>query len=356
VDTDYPPLTISPDFAVLVCCLCRPHGAKLEALIMKMAFNVIDILLVLLMLLSLLNGWRRGFLMGLLDLLGWVVSLLAGLRFYQPVSRWLGARVDLWSQVWDQPIAFVLVAFIAGVAVHLLGHALLRSLPKDVHERRINRLLGIIPGLVSGLITAAIVSALLLAIPLNEGLRERARDSALVNRLASYTERLETALSPVFNDAIAATLNLLTIRPESKERVSLPFTVAEPRPRPDLEAEMLKLVNSERIAARLPPLAPDPELTAVARKHSADMFARGYFAHVTPEGRDPFDRIRDAHVRFLTAGENLALAPSLQTAHSGLMHSPGHRANILHAEFGRVGIGILDGGTRGLMVTQDFRN
>ena len=119
---------------------------------------------------------------------------------------------------------------------------------------------------------------------------------------------------------------------------------------------MLELVNSERTAAGLQPLAADPELTEVARQHSADMFKRGYFAHVTPENRSPFDRIREADVRFLTAGENLALAPTVQLAHNGLMNSPGHRANILPSSFGRVGIGIMDGGMHGLMVTQNFRN
>ena len=94
----------------------------------------------------------------------------------------------------------------------------------------------------------------------------------------------------------------------------------------------------------------------MARRHSADMFARGYFAHDTPEGLDPFARMREAHVRYLTAGENLALAPTLLVAHSGLMNSPGHRANILHPQFGRLGIGIMDGGIRGLMVSQEFRD
>lgn len=66
--------------------------------------------------------------------------------------------------------------------------------------------------------------------------------------------------------------------------------------------------------------------------------------------------MRESEVRFRTAGENLALAPSVPIAHTGLMNSPGHRANILQSGFGRVGIGILDGGKRGLMVTQNFRN
>ena len=321
-----------------------------------MAVNPIDILLVIVILLSVLNGYRRGFVHGVLDLAGWVLSLIAGLRYYQLVAHWLGPRFDLWSEVWDQPVAFVLVAVIVGVGVQIIGYLLLRNLPEDIHDRRVNQLFGIIPGFVNGLIIVAILSALLLAIPLSEGLSERTRDSALVNRLAVYAERLEGELRPVFGDAISRTMNLLTIRPDSDERVTLPFKVENTRPRPDLEKRMLDLVNQERVANGLSPLQADPELTEVARKHSADMFARGYFAHDTPEGLSPFDRMKAANVRFITAGENLALAPTIPVAHSGLMNSPGHRANILRPEFGRVGIGVMDGGMRGLMVSQEFRN
>jgi uncharacterized protein YkwD len=318
--------------------------------------NVIDILLVFVIALSVLNGYRRGFVRGVLDLAGWVLSLLAALRYYQSVARWLGPRVDFWSEVWDQPIAFVIVALITGVIVHVIGYWALQRLSDDIEESQTNRIFGLLPGFVNGMITAAILSALLLAIPLSEGLSERTRDSALVNRLAVYAEQLEGQLRPVFGDAIARSLNLLTIQPDSDERVTLPFKVATTKPRPDLEKRMLDLVNRERQAEGLPTLAPDPELTEVARRHSADMFARGYFAHDTPEGISPFDRMRDSGVRFLTAGENLALAPTIEVAHTGLMNSPGHRANILRREFGRVGIGVMDGGMRGLMVSQEFRN
>ena len=321
-----------------------------------MAINPIDILLVILVLLSVLNGYRRGFVHGVLDLAGWVLSLVAGLRYYHPLAQWLGPRVDLWSELWDQPIAFIFIAVCAGVAVQIIGYAFLRRLPKDIHERRVNQMFGVVPGFVNGMIVVAILSALLLAIPLNEGLSERTRDSVLVNRLAVYAERLEGQLRPVFGEAISRTLNLLTIRPDSDERVTLPFKVGNTRPRPDLEKQMLDLVNRERQAAGLSPLQADPELTEVARKHSADMFARGYFAHDTPEGLSPFDRMHAANVKFITAGENLALAPAIPLAHTGLMNSPGHRANIMRREFGRVGIGVMDGGMRGLMVSQEFRN
>jgi uncharacterized protein YkwD len=146
------------------------------------------------------------------------------------------------------------------------------------------------------------------------------------------------------------------IAPQSTESIALPFRVDESRPRPDLEVRMLQMVNAERVAAGLRPLRADPELTEVARAHSRDMLARGYFSHVSPEGDDPFDRLRAAEVRFLAAGENLALARTLTTAHQGLMQSPGHRANILRPQFGRLGVGVLDAGIHGLMVTQKFRN
>jgi uncharacterized protein YkwD len=320
------------------------------------SINPIDILLAIVVVLSVLNGYRRGFVHGVLDLAGWVLSVLAGLRYYHPVAEWLGPRIDLWPEVWDQPIAFVLVALFVGVVIQLIGSLLLRRLPEDIHERRVNQIFGVVPGFVNGLIVVAILSALLLAVPLSESLSERTRDSAFVNRLAVYAERLEGQLRPVFAEAIQRSLNLLTIRPDSNERVSLPFKVENTRPRPDLEKQMLDLVNQERVAAGLKPLAADPELTEVARRHSADMFARGYFAHDTPEGLTPFDRMREADVRFSTAGENLALAPTIPVAHTGLMNSPGHRANIMRPEFGRLGIGVMEGGMRGLMVSQEFRN
>ena len=321
-----------------------------------MTFNLVDLLLLAVIILSLINGYRRGFVHGVIDLAGWVLSLLAGLRFYQPLARWLGERIDMLSEVWNQPIAFILIGIFVSIIVHVIGNALLQRLPKDIQERPLNQTLGLLPGLANGLIVAAILSALLLAVPLSERLNESARDSVITDRLSVYAEQLESQLRPVFGEAIGRTFNLLTIRPDSDERVSLPFKVETTRPRPDLEQKMLDLVNQERAAAGLRPLVADPELTEVARRHSADMFARGYFAHDTPEGRTPFDRMRDANVNFLTAGENLALAPTLPVAHNGLMNSPGHRANILRPQFGRLGIGIMDGGMRGLMVSQEFRN
>jgi uncharacterized protein YkwD len=86
------------------------------------------------------------------------------------------------------------------------------------------------------------------------------------------------------------------------------------------------------------------------------MLARGYFSHYTPEGLSPFDRMTQAGIAYTSAGENLAFSPNVQLAMQGLMQSPGHRANILSKDYGKVGIGVIDGGIYGEMFVQEFTN
>lgn len=321
-----------------------------------MAFNFVDIFLILVILASAVYGWHRGFILGLLDLVRWLGSFLAAFLLYAPVARLLESLTN-WSEIWTQPLGFLIVLVLTSLLIQLLGNQFLRRLSREAHERSINKILGVLPGFVCGSITAAILAALLFAVPFSDDFQESLRQSRVANRLLVFTDELETALAPIFQKAVEQTFTRrITINPGSEEIYQLPYKVTNTRPRPDLEAEMLELINRERAAAGLEPLEADPEMREVALKHSADMFARGYFSHNTPEGETPFDRMREDGVRFRTAGENLALAPTLQIAHTGLMNSPGHRANILRPQFGRVGIGILDGGRRGLMVTQNFRN
>jgi uncharacterized protein YkwD len=230
------------------------------------------------------------------------------------------------------------------------------AVPRGAHAHAANRVLGLLPGAADGLLHAMILALLLLSLPLHDGLSAQAGESALAARLAVPAEWMESRLTPIFEPAVSRTMNRMMVKPQSSESVPLGFTVQDPKPRPDLEAGMLRLVNEERAAQGLRPLQADPELAEVARAHSRDMFARGYFSHVTPDGQDPFERMRQAQVKYRTAGENIALAATLPMAHRGLMNSPGHRANILRPAFARVGIGIVDGGRHGQMVTQNFRN
>ncbi|WP_210465746.1 CvpA family protein [Rufibacter roseolus] len=317
--------------------------------------NYVDLLLLFIILSSLYTGWYRGFTYGLLDLVRWVGSLVLGLSLYPYVANWLEKVVD-WNELWLLPVSFFLVAVLASILIQALGDWVLSRLPYNVHKTKTNQILGLIPGLLSGLVTAVLVVVLLTAFPLPPNVQEEVQGSTLATKFSYVSEKAEMALSPVFDEALNRTIRKLTVQPGTEEMIELPYKVTNMKPRPDLEAEMLQLVNEERAKQNLRPLAPDTSLRRVARLHSEDMFRRGYFSHYTPEGWSPFDRIRKARVLFRLAGENLALAPTLDIAHNGLMNSPGHRANILRPNFGRVGIGVLQGNDRRLMITQNFRN
>ena len=56
------------------------------------------------------------------------------------------------------------------------------------------------------------------------------------------------------------------------------------------------------------PLAMNEALLSAARAHSQDMIDRDYFAHDTPEGVTPFQRIANAGYSAIAAGENIACA------------------------------------------------
>ncbi len=246
-------------------------------------------------------------------------------------------------------ISIIIIKLVLGFIIDNLTN----KIPAGYHSHRLNRIMGVIPGMINGFLYALIITACFLILPFGRKIQNATRQSLLARQFSYYLHEIQVYMAPILDEIKEG---MITVTPGSSKFIKLGFEVENADVRRDLEAQMLILINKERAKKNLGPLQADPELAEVARKHSEDMFRRGYFSHFSPEKKDPFDRIKAAKVSFLTAGENLALAQTLALAHTGLMNSPGHRANILHPSFGRVGIGILDGGVHGLMVTQNFRN
>jgi uncharacterized protein YkwD len=124
----------------------------------------------------------------------------------------------------------------------------------------------------------------------------------------------------------------------SSEKISAPE-----KGEPDaLEKDVAQLVNVARAAKALGALIFDPQASAVARTHSQDMCHRKYFSHTTPEGKQPWDRLRSAGVPFGAAGENIAMGQRTPGAvHAAWMNSSGHQANILNSLWTHVGVGYV---------------
>jgi uncharacterized protein YkwD len=317
--------------------------------------NYIDIILVLVGLSAVLTCIKQGFIVSTLELLSWIGSLILAFLINKSLSHGIEKLIPAIG-VWSSPICFIVSTFIFKLFLDQIASWVIYNLPEGFHRNRINRLLGIVPGITNGLLWAGFLGAFLLLLPFPNRITNDVQESRLANKLVAEVGWLGQKFSAVFSEALNHSGAEMSVTVGAEEPIKLPYTVKHPKVRLDLESEMLVFVNRERVKRGLQAVKPDPEMTAVARLHSVDMFNRGYFSHITPEGANPFDRMASRHVNFVIAGENLALAQSLGIAHAGLMKSPGHRANILNPAFGRLGIGVLDGGVYGLMITQNFRN
>lgn len=256
-----------------------------------MSFNYVDGLIALLLLLFVTARARHGFFLVTADVTTLVLSVLAAFRFY-PLAA---GMLESWFAVpesYAMALGFLIALVLAQLVLGLVARLLLRAIPVTWHRAPASRLLAVAPALVYGVLLVAVLLLLVYVLPVRVDIQRDVEESRIGGVLLDGALTAERALAGVFGE--------------------------------------------------------------VARTHSRDMWRRGYFSHVDPDGDDPFDRMREGAVRFRQAGENLALARTTALAHRGLMSSPAHRRNILRPAFTRIGVGVVDGEPYGKMYTQLF--
>jgi uncharacterized protein YkwD len=123
------------------------------------------------------------------------------------------------------------------------------------------------------------------------------------------------------------------------------------------EKLLCDLANAERRKHGLSPLKITPALAEVARGHSREMAAKGYFSHTSPtKGRNsvkdryllkfkqPPRLVAENIYMFKSSGYYRLTEKDFRRAHEGWMKSPGHRANILRKDPvnpTQIGVGIF---------------
>ena len=120
------------------------------------------------------------------------------------------------------------------------------------------------------------------------------------------------------------------------------------------EQDMVDLINAERIKNGLNPYKVDMELMRVARIKAEDMSTMKYFSHTSPIYGTPFEMLTSFAIDYRSAGENIAGNSNVANAHTSLMNSSGHRANILNSGFDTIGIGIAEDSRYGKVFVQMF--
>lgn len=113
----------------------------------------------------------------------------------------------------------------------------------------------------------------------------------------------------------------------------------------EFEKQVVDLTNAERTKAGLKPLEIHSPLMAVAHAKSADMAKNNYFSHTSPTFGSPFDQIKSAGISYRSAGENIAQGQRTpQQVVQAWMDSPGHRQNIMNANYTHIGVGFVEDG------------
>lgn len=311
------------------------------------------------------DGYRRGFLTVTMELGVFVVSIVAAFFLNSFVGNLFVGWVDL-PESFAEAFGFMMVWFVVQLLLSIGKSYINFTYPEKLDKHIWARIGGVGVSFVRGasfIILVLLFGSVLSSIP---SVKSTMKDSAVANGIASKSEFCNAVVRRAFGESVDDMITFLTVNPLKKsgaeknkiikgsELIELGYKTTKVSVDSASEKKMLELVNKERRVLGLSELVSDERLQNLARQHAKDMFARGYFSHVTPDDVDPFERMTEAAIDYETAGENLALAPTVELAHEGLMNSEGHRANILEQKFGHVGIGVIDAGPYGKMFVQEF--
>jgi len=112
--------------------------------------------------------------------------------------------------------------------------------------------------------------------------------------------------------------------------------------------EVIRLTNIKRAEAGLSTLTENSALDEAAKAKGLDMLAKGYWAHVAPDGTQPWDFFKNVGYKYRFAGENLARDfTNPNSAVEAWMASPSHKENLLSPKYKEIGVAVVDGSLNG---------
>lgn len=312
-----------------------------------------DLVIIIILILFALESLTHSLVLETLDFTSFLLAFILSFSYYNLQAKLIETQFKIPHGL-SLVLGFMVVWFLSEIIFFLLIRIFLPKLPKLKFTHL--DYLSIIPAILRGLIFTAFILVMIATFPIQPVIKKAVLNSNLGSQILKNAYALEQPVKNIFGGISNDSLTFLTIKPKTDQKINLGFQTTEFKVDEEAERGMVSLVNGERTKIGLKALAFDEKLRGVGRSHSTDMFKRGYFSHYSPEGKTVADRAAEAEVDFSVIGENLAYAPSLEAAHKGLMNSEGHRANILSQDYGRIGIGVMDGGTYGMMFTQNFSN
>jgi uncharacterized protein YkwD len=116
--------------------------------------------------------------------------------------------------------------------------------------------------------------------------------------------------------------------------------------------EVIRLTNEKRAQNGVGPVEYNSVLSQAAAAKGADMLAKGYWAHVAPDGTQPWHFFLTFGYKYKYAGENLARDfTNASSAVDAWMASPSHRENMLNGNYKDIGVAVVEGNLSGADTT-----
>ncbi len=116
--------------------------------------------------------------------------------------------------------------------------------------------------------------------------------------------------------------------------------------------EIIRLTNEKRVANGLLPLEANSNLSSGAQAKGTDMLAKEYWAHISPDGNQPWKFFADVGYKYRYAGENLARDFSdPKSVVEAWMSSSSHKENLLSPKYKDIGVAVVEGNLAGVDTT-----
>jgi len=320
--------------------------------------NWIDLIIIFFLFIFLFSGAKRDFLQTIAEILSFIFAVISSLLTFGITAAFFVSNFQI-PQSYANAIGFFINATISKVALLFLFLYVTKKVRKFVQIKNpvTKKIAGSAASVLSGIIVFFTLFIATFSLSLPTFVATEIEASTFGKFAKNNQLGLEKSFSGVFGNILETTVkkfSFLTVKTGTDEMKDLEFETMEFSVRADLEDDMLEMVNEERTARGLKALVTDEFAREAARDYGKYLFENGVFSHTDLEGGSPGDRMKNYETTYTMIGENLAYAPGLEEAHDGLMKSEGHRENILHPFFGRVGIGVIDAGSYGMIFVQEF--
>lgn len=112
--------------------------------------------------------------------------------------------------------------------------------------------------------------------------------------------------------------------------------------------KVVELTNQKRLENGVGALSFNSSLSEAARLKALDMLEDDYWAHIAPDGKEPWDFFKSVGYSYRYAGENLARDFSdTNSAIEAWLASPSHRENMLSGKYTEIGVAVVEGDLAG---------